>query len=128
MKTAKWFVNKICHLITIWDLATHTTSPLKEFSFVSTSIILKFAIRESKILNIIICSNLNFFSFDGEFYQSVESSKYRHYYTLGLANYRGNGLTTGCYDSNAECSFKTEILDMTTLKWSDGPIYPFGSK
>ena len=66
-------------------------------------------------------------SFDGEFYHSVESSKFPHRRTYGLANYRGSGLITGCDSSNAECSFKTEILDMTTLKWSDGPNYPFGS-
>ena len=58
----------------------------------------------------------------------MENSKYSHQRTLGLANYRGNGLTTGCYFTNAECSFKTEIMDTTTLKWSDGPDYPFGSK
>ena len=68
-----------------------------------------------------------FFSFDGVYYQSVENSKYSHVFTLGLANYRGNGLTTGCGLNYAECSFETEILDMTTLKWSDGPEYPFGS-
>ena len=59
-------------------------------------------------------------------YHSVEDSKYSHRFTCGLANYRGNGLTTGCNLNNAECSFKTEIMDMTTLKWSDGPNYPFG--
>ena len=75
-----------------------------------------------------IVKNNNFLSFDGEFYHSVESSKYSHRGTYGLANYRGNGLTTGCDSNNAACSFKTEILNMTTLEWSDGPNYPFGSR
>lgn len=39
------------------------------------------------------------FSFDGENYQSLESSKYRHRGTLGLANYQNYALTTGCDDS-----------------------------
>ena len=68
------------------------------------------------------------FSFDGGKYDSVESSKYSHQNTHGLGNYKGKALTTGCYKSNADCSFATEILDMNTMKWSDGPDYPFGSK
>ena len=64
------------------------------------------------------------FSYDGEVYDSVELSKWSHLWTLGLANYKGKALTTGC-NSFGECSFKTELLDMTTQKWSDGPDYPF---
>ena len=52
------------------------------------------------------------FSFDGEVYRAVEEeSKYSHNWTLGLANYRGQALTTGC-NSFKDCSFKTELLDM----------------
>ena len=68
------------------------------------------------------------FSFDGEVYQPIkQKSRYAHHWTLGLANYRGNALTTGC-NSFGDCKFKTEILLMTTLSWSDGPDYPFGDK
>ena len=68
-----------------------------------------------------------FLSFDGENYQSIESSKYSHAYTFGLANYKGKALITGCYVSNADCSFATELFDMNTMNWSDGPDFPFGS-
>ena len=44
--------------------------------------------------------------------------------TLGLANYRGKALTTGCNTLWGECAFQTEIMDMKTLKWTDGPNYP----
>ena len=43
-----------------------------------------------------------------------------------LANYRDKALATGCHDENGDCSFKTEIMDMTTLTWSNGPDYPYG--
>ena len=65
------------------------------------------------------------FSFNGENYRSAESSKYRHRGTLGLANFQNNALTTGCDDSSS-CFVKTELFDMETLTWFDGPDYPFG--
>ena len=67
------------------------------------------------------------FRFDGEFTQSAGSSKYFHYLTYGMGNYMGQALTTGCYSSSssANCFVKTELMDMTTLTWSDGPDYPF---
>ena len=67
------------------------------------------------------------FSFDGEVYESIILSQYSHIWTRGLANYRGKALTTGC-NGYGECSFKTEFLDMTTLRWSEGPEFPFGDK
>ena len=71
---------------------------------------------------------LNFFlSFDGESYQSAGSSAYSHQYTLGMANYLGKALTTGC-NNNGSCSIKTELMDMNTLTWSAGPDYPFTSE
>ena len=66
-------------------------------------------------------------SFDGEEYDSIVLSKYSHIWTLGLANYRGKALTSGC-NSFGDCKFKTELLDMNTLRWSDGPDYPFGDR
>ena len=53
--------------------------------------------------------------FDGEVFKSIGLSQYSHIWTRGLANYRGKALTTGC-NSFGECSFKTELLDMTTLR------------
>ena len=65
-----------------------------------------------------------FFSFDGESFQSVGSSKYSHVMTYGMANYRENAFTMGCafgYD----CADKTEIMDMRTLTWFETLNYPF---
>ena len=61
------------------------------------------------------------FRFDGEFTQPAGSSKYSHKITLGMGNYMGQALTTG------GSSVKTELMDMKTLTWSDGPDYPFHS-
>ena len=66
------------------------------------------------------------FRFDGEFTQPAGSSKYSHGYTLGMGNYMGKALTTGC-NWLSNCRVKTELMDMTTLTWSDGPDYPFHS-
>ena len=65
------------------------------------------------------------FSFDGKDYQPIKESRYAHHWTLGLAKYKDKALTTGC-NSFGDCSFKTELLHMTTLTWSDGEDYPFG--
>jgi len=43
-----------------------------------------------------------------------------------MANYMGKALTTGCEPSSG-CGVKTELMDMATLQWSDGPDYPFAS-
>ena len=64
-------------------------------------------------------------SFDGENYVEVEVSKYSHDRTFGLGNYRGKAFTTGCYGQTCTRMVETELLDMTTMKWSDGPDYPF---
>ena len=58
----------------------------------------------------------------------MDSSKYKHRLTFGLGNYKGKAIITGCTDKNAACSFKTELFDMNTMEWSDGPDFPFGSK
>ena len=65
-----------------------------------------------------ICS-----SFDGNLYQSAGTSSYAHDRTYGMANYKGKALITGCGDSG--CGVKTELMDMDTLEWNDGPDYPF---
>ena len=80
----------------------------------------------------IICITLIFcffivFSFDGYMYIPTEKSRYSHHWTLGLANYKGMALTTGC-NSFGDCSFKTEFFHMTTLTWFDGPDFPYGDE
>ena len=66
-------------------------------------------------------------SFDGQHFGSAGSSKYSHRLVYGMANYKGKALTTGCNDPGNElsCLDKTEIMDMTTLEWADGPNYPY---
>ena len=66
------------------------------------------------------------FSFDGEFFHSAGSSKYSHRNTYGMANYKGKALTSGCGE-NSDCSVKTELMNMDTLTWNDGPDFPFTS-
>ena len=63
-------------------------------------------------------------SFDGEYFQTAESSKFGHSYTLGMGNYKNKALTTGCSESSS-CGAKTELMNMETLQWSNGPDYPF---
>ena len=85
--------------------------------------LLKFVIR--KFIKDRFFKKMFNFSFDGQNYRMIESSKYVHYRTLGLANYKNEALTTGC--EYGSCDRKTEILNMETMKWSEGPDYPFGS-
>ena len=77
------------------------------------------------LIYFIITSFKHIFSFDGENYVTVENSKYSHDQTLGLGNYRGKAFTTGCWSVGCTSKVETELLDMTTMKWSDGPDYPF---
>ena len=66
------------------------------------------------------------FRFDGENFATVGSSRFSHRYTLGLGNYQGKALTTGC-DNSSSCSAKTELMNMETLEWSNGPDYTLAS-
>ena len=62
---------------------------------------------------------------------NIVKSKYSHDWTFGLGNYRGKAFTTGCWSGDCWTFYpvmskvKTEILDLTTLKWSEAPEYPF---
>ena len=67
------------------------------------------------VITITISQVIVLLSFDGDAFESIGSSKYSHIWTRGLANYKGQALTTGC-NSFDECSFKTELLNMTTLR------------
>lgn len=49
---------------------------------------------------------------------------------MGLGNYRGKAFTTGCDGLNVpngcnDNKVATEMFDLTTNKWTDGPDYPF---
>ena len=50
-----------------------------------------------------------------------------------IANYKGKALTTGCQSYNKynglgkwACGVKTELMDMHSLEWSEGPEFPWG--
>ena len=69
--------------------------------------------------------------YDGENYTRINNSKYSHRSTLGLGFLEGKAITTGCSRGSwikDECDVKTEILDITTMTWSDADDYPYVSK
>ena len=82
----------------------------------------------SKLSELITKTSTRLFSFNGESSQSAGSSKYSHRSTRGMGNYAGKALTTGCSVSgSSDCAVKTELMDLKTLQWTDGPDYPFAS-
>ena len=62
--------------------------------------------------------------FDGESFQTAGSSNSSHLQTKGMGNYKNMALTTGCSEGYW-CGTKTEVMNMETLQWSDGPDFPF---
>ena len=68
-------------------------------------------------------------TFDGQYFDATGSSSFSHRRTTGLGNYHGKAFTTGCemYEEYEECGPKTEMMNMSTLRWESGPDYPFGS-
>ena len=64
--------------------------------------------------------------FDGDYFHTAGSSKFGHKYTLGMGYYKNKALTTGCNESSS-CPVKTELMNMETLEWSNGPDFPFAS-
>ena len=58
---------------------------------------------------------------------------FSHRETTGLGIYHGKAFSTGCEeddetdDSDEKCGTKTEMMNMSTLRWESGPDYPFGS-
>ena len=49
-------------------------------------------------------------------------------YTDGMGNYKNKALTTGCNEPyGSSCGAKTELMNMETLEWSNGPDFPFAS-
>ena len=103
--------------------ATPSINQKKKFFFASTIQTSANATREyftkSNLFNVILISR-----FDGEFYDSADSSTYSHRRAAGMANYLGKALTTGCSDDST-CYVKTELMDMTILIWSNEPDFPF---
>ena len=63
-------------------------------------------------------------SFDGIDFTSAASSNCDHQYTLGLANYKGQALTTGSISYSA-CYVKSELYNFETNQWTNAPDYPF---
>ena len=98
-------------------------SRIRLYSFVLVELLTKNATCKSST---VVQYFIEFLSFDGESFQYASNSTYTHRFTYGLANYKGKALTTGCQDSQI-CYVKTEMMDINTLKWSDGPDYPFTS-
>ena len=64
--------------------------------------------------------------FDGQYFDTAGSSKFSHRETYGIMNYMNTAVTTGC-NQNSECGAKTEVMNMETLEWSNGPDFPFAS-
>ena len=62
--------------------------------------------------------------FDGQNYAKLNASKYPHDWTLGLGNYRGKALTTGCFLDQKSYGKQTEILNLETLTWTSTQEYP----
>ena len=69
--------------------------------------------------------------FDGRVFHTAGNSSFAHGGTMGMPNYKGKALTVGCHDvdwspSSSEskiCGTKTELMDMSSLKWSNGPDF-----
>ena len=67
-------------------------------------------------------SLFNIYSFDGENFQNLTSSKCDHDLTYGLANYKGLALTTGSAE-NSTCHVHTELYDLRTNQWTNAPDF-----
>ena len=78
-----------------------------------------------KTLEILICS------FDGRVFHTAGNSTHTHGGTMGMPNYKGKALTVGCHDVDTEskiCGTKTELMDMSSSKWSNGPDFNLGHR
>ena len=63
--------------------------------------------------------------FDGKKFLRASESNFEHRHTVGLGNYMGKAFVTG--HDGQEYGVKTELMDMATLEWSNGPDYPFAA-
>lgn len=88
--------------------------------------LIKNVIRKyNAIKNELVVENFNSkFRFNGILVEPAESTIYEHYEINHLASYRGNPMTTGgSYSSGV-----TEIMNLETGQWIEGPEYPFFSR
>ena len=129
LMVASWFVKLIWDLIFTLVRANHLTNrhPRSYFALImiiQVNVIRKFYFfKNSKGTT----RSVNWtFRFDGQNFETAGSSNFSHSRTLGMAYYNGKALTTGCDDSSS-CYIKTEIMDMSTLEWSNGPDYSLAS-
>ena len=63
--------------------------------------------------------------FDGKKFLRASESNFEHRHTVGMGNYMGKAFVTG--HDGQEYGVKTELMDMATLEWSNGPDYPFAA-
>ena len=121
---ASWCVRMICLSIFIEDHATRSLNRSPKYYCALTNLTLLNAIRKLKVDN--ISKTLTWIiKFDGDYFQTAGSSNFSHKWTEGMGNYKNNALTTGC--SSGSCGAKTELMNMETLEWSNGPDFPFAS-
>ena len=124
----KWCANKTWSLTFIKDLAIHLPNRHQECYCALTSIIQNNATRKIQHTTTSTYWVFNDFKilirFDGSSFEEASPSKVSHQDTLGMANYLGKALTTGCYTGGA-CAARTEILDLSTQRWTDAQDYPY---
>lgn len=95
--------------------------------FVEDSISIRPSVRPAMV------SKTKILRFDGEEFHPAESTTFSHRSVLGMGNYKNSALTVGCRTSNTNtCNdtvayIKTEIMNMETGHWSNGPDFPFAS-
>ena len=56
----------------------------------------------------------------------MASTKVSHKETLGMGNYKGEALVTGC-STGGDCGLRTEMMDMDRMRWSDEDDYPYAA-
>ena len=115
----------ICLSTFIWDHATRSFNRSPEYYCALTMITLLIVMRKLKVDNISE-SRTWILRFDGEYFLRAGSTKFGHRYTLGMGSYKNKALTTGCNEGSS-CGAKTELMNMETFQWSNGPDFPFGS-
>ena len=129
LSDASWCAKMIWLSTFIEDRAIRSLNQSLEYYCALTHLTLLTAIRKLKpspvrSINYISKSSTWILRFDGEYFQTAGSSKFSHQWTLGMGNYKNKALTTGCHE-NSSCYVKTELMNMETLQWSNGPDFPF---
>ena len=81
---------------------------------------MSFVSSNTKLIDHIIFSRFN-----GASFKTEPSSKFPHYYVMGLGSYRNSPFVTGHLSSTN--GLKTEILDYDSQKWEQLADYPFST-